>query len=417
MKTITLFEHETLSISNREDSNTLSISEVEALDKAQKAIGVRAFNWKSNRQIKAGHNVGVIAANSVRIEILPKISGKDIQQSRGTLMRMLSAALNIPIHAGSITDLGNQNHDILEILIVLFAERLLVQSRRGLISRYVQKKDDLYKLRGKLNTIRQFTQNASAPQRLACEYEEFSADQPLNQLLLCAVHELKNYSRHHKTQRLLLEVESHFFGVSLVSKQEALLKPIRIDRSNSHWAVIEHLARLLLQSCFQTLHTGKQKGLSLLFDMNRLFEAYVTRLARKSLCPLGYSVRSQSPVRNLALSHIETKCFYTKPDLHVQLGSQIFVLDAKWKRIDRSKANFGISQSDAYQMYAYAQIYRAESVILIYPNDQGSLQDYDADPFWNFEETDASLKLATLNMMNEAVAASEFVKLIRQTQN
>lgn len=414
MKTITLFEHETLSISNRGDPHGLSLAEVEALDKAQRTLGAKAFNWNSNTQIKAGHHVGVISADSVRIEILPKINGKDIQQSRGTLMRMLSAALNLPIHVGNITGLGNQSRDILEVLIMLFAGRLLVQSRRGLISSYVQKAEDLYKLRGKLNTVRQFTQNAAAPQRLACEYEEFSADQPLNQLLLCAVHELKNYAQYHKTQRLLLEVESHFFDVSLVSKQEALMKPIRIDRSNSRWETIEHLARLLLQSCFQTVHTGKQKGLSLLFDMNRLFEAYVTRIARKSLCPLGYSVRSQSPVRNLALSPTDIKCFYTKPDLHAQLGNRIFVFDAKWKRIDRSKANFGISQSDAYQMYAYAQIYQAETVILIYPDDRELGQAYYSTPRWDFEETNTSLKLATLNMMNEKIAVSEFTDLIDQ---
>ena len=47
------------------------------------------------------------------------------------------------------------------------------------------------------------------------------------------------------------------------------------------------------------------------------------------------------------------------------------VLDTKWKKLieDKSK-NYGISQSDMYQMYAYAYKYDVENVILIYPKDE-----------------------------------------------
>ena len=44
------------------------------------------------------------------------------------------------------------------------------------------------------------------------------------------------------------------------------------------------------------------------------------------------------------------------------------IIDTKWKRLtnDRSK-NYGISQADMYQMFAYAQKYETPEIWLVYP--------------------------------------------------
>ena len=43
------------------------------------------------------------------------------------------------------------------------------------------------------------------------------------------------------------------------------------------------------------------------------------------------------------------------------------MLDTKWKLLAESKANYGISQADMYQMYAYQKKYGSQNVTLIYP--------------------------------------------------
>ena len=58
-----------------------------------------------------------------------------------------------------------------------------------------------------------------------------------------------------------------------------------------------------------------------------------------------------------------------KPDIvikHKELR-QIFVMDTKWKILSDTKANYGISQADMYQMYAYQKKYTSENVTLLYP--------------------------------------------------
>ena len=44
------------------------------------------------------------------------------------------------------------------------------------------------------------------------------------------------------------------------------------------------------------------------------------------------------------------------------------VLDTKWKQLsDNERINYGISQADMYQMYAYSKKYNAKDVYLLYP--------------------------------------------------
>lgn len=44
-----------------------------------------------------------------------------------------------------------------------------------------------------------------------------------------------------------------------------------------------------------------------------------------------------------------------------------YIIDTKWKVLSEAKSNYGISQADMYQMYAYQKKYNAKNVSLIYP--------------------------------------------------
>jgi 5-methylcytosine-specific restriction enzyme subunit McrC len=45
-------------------------------------------------------------------------------------------------------------------------------------------------------------------------------------------------------------------------------------------------------------------------------------------------------------------------------------MDTKWKILSDAKANYGISQADMYQMYAYQKKYSSENVTLLYPKTE-----------------------------------------------
>ena len=58
-----------------------------------------------------------------------------------------------------------------------------------------------------------------------------------------------------------------------------------------------------------------------------------------------------------------------KPDIVIKRKSDkaVFVCDTKWKLLADEKNNYGISQADMYQMYAYQKKYNACNITLLYP--------------------------------------------------
>ena len=57
-----------------------------------------------------------------------------------------------------------------------------------------------------------------------------------------------------------------------------------------------------------------------------------------------------------------------RPDIVLKKGDRTIVLDTKWKSlINDPGKNYGISQADMYQMYAYSKKYETPEIWLLYP--------------------------------------------------
>ena len=73
MRTVSLREHETAWVGDQPGDKRFTVGEIEALDRAQRVVGVEAFRWSARNQIKAAQYVGMVVTGDVRLEILPKI--------------------------------------------------------------------------------------------------------------------------------------------------------------------------------------------------------------------------------------------------------------------------------------------------------------------------------------------------------
>jgi 5-methylcytosine-specific restriction enzyme subunit McrC len=398
VRTVSLREYETAWVGHQPGDKCFTVGEIEALDHAQRMVGVEAFRRSARNQIKAAQHVGMVVTGDVRLEILPKIEGLGVGETRRVLVHMIAIARDVPVRDGEITGHDYQDRDLLELLICLFAWRLQEQVRAGLSRAYDRHEDDLSRLRGKMDVTRQFTKLAPSPQKLACRYDEFTADIGLNRLLLCAVAFLRRQSVRSDTQRLLNEIAAHFEDVQLMSASNVLTGSLAFSRFNLRWKVSATLAQLLLSSVYQTVHGGKRDGVALLFDMNFLFEAYVAALARKACAPLGYKVSAQGPQRCLARNEAGQSVFHTKPDVHFERDGDVVVLDTKWKHLDPSRPNFDVAQADAYQMHGYAHVYDSRATILLYPHHPGIIGRPGLQMQWSFEAGGIPFILATIDV-------------------
>lgn len=61
---------------------------------------------------------------------------------------------------------------------------------------------------------------------------------------------------------------------------------------------------------------------------------------------------------------------------------RIVILDTKWKELDGKEngSNYGISQADMYQMYAYSKKYGTSEIWLLYPINDAVRKEGNREP-------------------------------------
>ncbi|RFC62266.1 restriction endonuclease [Fulvimarina endophytica] len=338
-------------------------------------LGHVALDRRANG-LYARHVVGVVVAGNCVLEILPKIdfagdSAPNETRIRDRLVHMLAFAFDFPIAAGAATGLGTQRDNLLEILIALFASRLTDAVRKGMPRRYVEVAEDLPTLRGRLDLRRQFTVLAASPQRLACRFDDLSPDIALNQIMKAAITRLLRITRSASNDRALRELAAVYADITPVHPRRLAWNEVSLDRTNVRWKGLLNLAKMLLGDRFQTTSSGQTEGISLLFDMNILFETYTARLVDRVLQGTGFKATAQGGFRKCLRDESGSELFLTKPDILIRRGEIVeAIIDTKWKplsdKIDDPKR--GVSQSDIYQIMAYSRLYRCRNVVLLYPH-------------------------------------------------
>lgn len=336
------------------------------------------------KSFRAKGVVGVISAPGCQLEILPKIEGggegdvKD-DELRQRLIHMLAVVYDLPVESGPVAKLGWQRDTVLEILIRLFGRKLMDAVRRGMPRQYLEHRDDLPAMRGRLDITRQFSRLAASPQILACTFDDLSPDHALNQVMKAAVTKLARLSQSADTAKILRELSFIYSDVTDVPAAALRWDRIIIDRTNERWRDLVSFARLFLTDRYQQTRSGLADGHALLFEMNMLFEAYIARLLKRALAGTGLRVASQGGLRD-CLYEGERGRFQTRPDILVYQDSEIrLVIDTKWKRLypHSQDPKQGISQSDVYQLMAYSQLYESDQVMLLYPHHGGLQHDPD----------------------------------------
>jgi len=181
--------------------------------------------------------------------------------------------------------------------------------------------------------------------------------------------------RKEAFRQAVRELAFVYADVADVSIQALRWDDVVIDRTNRAWRELFSMALLFLRNRYQTTSAGSGQGSALLFEMNALFEEYIGCLISKALAGSEFRVTLQGG-RLFCLTSLddERPVFQTKPDILIWLADKVIhVIDTKWKRISAriDDPKQGVSQADVYQMMAYAHIYKAPRLTLLYPHHAG----------------------------------------------
>lgn len=329
--------------------------------------------------ITAKNYVGIITLqDGTTIEILPKIHSAIEDDQNGTrtkrlLIDMLKTLRNSPYKNLQTSSVNIEKMNIFEVFIRMFVDEVFFIVKRGLKCGYETIEENTKFFKGKMKFSQQIKFNHSHKERSYVEYDAYTVNRPENRLLKATLLYLYKHSTSSRNKNDIKTLLNIFSEVEASTDYKSDFEKYVPDRNMKDYTTALLWSRVFLTGKSFTSFSGSEIALALLFPMETLFESYIAALLKKHLTPLGYSVSAQDKSYYL---FDDPKRFAMRPDIVIRRKSDgtIFVIDTKWKILSDSKANYGISQADMYQMYAYQKKYSAEYILLLYPKTEKVLE-------------------------------------------
>ena len=371
----------------------------------------RAFAYLAGHKTLCLDNyVGVLESPcGTRIEILPKIHscGQSIEEGRKLLLRMLQSVFQLPSREADNAHIETLNKPVTEWVMHQFLQALSHLLKQGMRSAYHCVDEERTFLRGQINMPRQMRQLPHRRHLTHVRHNIFSANRPENRLVRSTLQHVLSCTRDADNWRLAMIGDTWIREIPYSQDYTQDFKRWHNDRHMAHYAAIRPWCELILGGSVPVTMVGQWQGISLLFPMDKLFEAFVAIKLNATLPP-GVRLRTQSAEQCLC-RHENRKIFTLRPDIILEQDGKIAaLLDTKWKSLNMNhQDNYGLAQSDFYQLFAYGQKYMdgQGDMGLIYPKTDfftGAL------PCFNFS-TELRLWVLAFDLFKEELVWEETI--------
>ena len=356
MKKIVVYEYDKLTLAHEH----MDEQKLDALLKFNEYHDYKFFNGIT-KGIRFKHYVGLIQVDGLSIEVLPKVDRFDDKDKwRDVLIHMLKSTGKLKVQSTGSANVKRQNLNLLEIYFEMYLKEIQSLQRKGLVKKYRKRTANTLALKGKLEFAGNIQRNLVHRERFYTTHQVYDLDHKLHQVLNEALEVVEHFTNGTKLSDLCKRVHMNFPEVKAIKTNEAVLASIKLNRKTEPYAKALEIARLILLNYSPDIKAGKQKMLSLLFDMNLLWEEYVLAMLRKTCRKMDGN--------NIKVSGQESKKFWgsyktIRPDIVLKKDGITYVIDTKWKKTKNDSA----SVNDLRQMYAYSRFWKSTKAMLLYP--------------------------------------------------
>ncbi len=329
------------------------------------------FLHKTN-QLKSNKYVGVIHFEDQTINLLPKIfydaskeaSENDVKVINSHVLWWLSYCrkLKFPNYQ---TGLNNEQGDFFEILIYLFSKYTKELLSSSIYQKYVEIENELSFVKGRIDFDSYITNNLSRGRKhkVSCVYDSFEMDNNFNQCIKHVAKLLLSASKDHYNKRNLYDIQFLLDEVSDVAITAEECKKILFNPMFTSFETVRDYCVLFLENSVSFNYKNSLKLFAFLLPMEYVFEDFIFGFIDREI----EGVKPYGQVKNTFLD--TEKKFNLRPDLVLEAGNHKFIADTKYKMVyaDENDPKKGVSQSDLYQMVAYAIRFNTTDIKLFYP--------------------------------------------------
>lgn len=299
----------------------------------------------------------------------------------------------------------------------LLAYGIMRQIKSGIPKEYIRKHDILPVMRGRLDVIGTARQYSSGRRRLACNYDEFSENTPVNRILKSTVNALmRSPVVDTERKRSLKRCLWHFCDVGDILPQTIRWSALSFHRHNASSQLLLHLCQLVLLELLPTMDEGdfdvdKVAPIKLMY---KLFEDFL-----RAFCEKHYKEHYQG-AKEIAWNLGDTSRQYLpkmKSDLILEHSQHALVIDAKYcKNVftydHRYSNHHTLRSAHLYQIYTYIKSLQFNSkksvggLLLYARTDEPDLPDS------TYRIDGNRIAVATIDLMQDFTAVEQSLHMI-----
>ena len=319
---------------------------------------------------------------------------------------MLSYAFQT-LNQGEYESVAKEQFDNLhDLFAAILAKGISRQLKQGLYREYVNRKEDLTVVRGKIDMSGTIRNKITKTDKLTCEYDELSENNLLNQILKTTVVLLLRHARIKEEYKTDLKKEMLFFStVETIDLQQIRWSAIRFQRNNNTYRMLVSLCQLIVEGMLMATESGEYKLATFIDEqrMCRLYEKFILEYYAKE-CP---QVKATSSRINWALDDgVGTYLPMMQSDIMLTKGNQVLIVDAKYytHNMQNQYDSSTIISGNLYQIFTYVKNKEAEfgdadhsvSGMLLYAKTDEQIQ-----PDGDYQMSGNRISVKTLDLNRE----------------
>ena len=384
MEPIVIKEYEEKDIKDCDLDNLQSYIKCQNLSSVLKVTrhGIKANSW-----------VGVIKYKKTHFQILPKLicDNENKECILKNLIYMLSYTKNLDIKTNEDAKLSAERNPFIEILIREYAKSLFDCLKRLTPKQYTREEDNLKFIKGKMKFSENIRYNCTNQAKFYCEYDKFSEDNILNQLFLFVSTCLYNISNNSYNKKTLKFIINYYSDITFVRFDKFKVRKIKLTRNQELFKKSFNLAKMFVEQTSVDLSKNRFENITLVWDMNALFEEFVFEIMKKS-CP-DWILTAQKGKK--LLKGTENKKRNTFVDIFAQKEDQKLIIDTKYKKfVDENS----FSNADVFQVSTYCLLHNTNNAILLYPQWENNKKPNIEDYYLNNGNNNYKISFKTINL-------------------
>ncbi len=270
---------------------------------------------------------------------------------------MLSYAFTT-LNQGGYEDVAIEKFDnIHNLFAAILSKGISRQLKQGLYREYMNCKEDVSVVRGKIDMPRTIKNRLARKRIIACEYDELSENNIMNQILKTTVKLLLQHGSVDKEYKNNLKKEMLFFSnVDTIDLGSIRWSSIRFQRNNNTYRMLISLCQLIFEGMLLTTDSGEYKLASFIDQqrMNRLYEKFILEYYAKE-CPQVKATASQIP---WAVDDGQgTMLPVMQSDVMLTRGNEVLIIDAKYytQTMQTQYDTYTLHSANMYQIFTYVK--------------------------------------------------------------